>query len=125
MIAVDDVQWADRLSRYALRSLISRLAGRPVVWVLASRSAASGITASAADTVGVEHIRLAALPRDAIAEIARDRLGNTLTDRVDELLDAVGGNPLLATQVIDGAARCAETVTIATLLSPMSSLPIR
>jgi len=109
MIAVDDVQWADRLSRYALRSLISRMAGRPVVWVLASRSAASGIAASAADTVGVEHIRLVALPRGAIAEIARDRLGNGLTNRVDKLLDAVGGNPLLATQVIDGVARCAET----------------
>jgi DNA-binding CsgD family transcriptional regulator len=108
MIAVDDVQWADRLSRYALRSLISRLAGRPVVWVLATRSAAAGITVSAADTVGVEHIRLAPLPRGAIADIARDRLGNSLTGRVDELLDAVGGNPLLATQVIDGAARCAE-----------------
>src|ERR1700752_4691429 len=29
MIAVDDVQWADRLNPYALRSLIFRLAGPP------------------------------------------------------------------------------------------------
>jgi DNA-binding CsgD family transcriptional regulator len=109
MIAVDDVQWADRLSRYALRSLISRLAGRAVVWVLASRSDDAGLTVSAADTVGVEHIRLDALPGGVIVEIARDRLGNSLTGRVDELLDAAGGNPLLATQIIKGAARCAET----------------
>jgi DNA-binding CsgD family transcriptional regulator len=108
MIAVDDVQWADRLSRYALRSLISRLAGRPVVWVLASRFDAAGLTVSAADTVGVEHIRLAPLPRSAIVEIARDRLGKGLAGGVDELLDAAGGNPLLATQIIDGAARSAE-----------------
>ena len=107
MIAVDDAQWADGLSRYALRSLISRLAGRTVVWVLASRSDDVGLGISAADIVGVEHIRLNPLPRGAIAEIARDRLGHTVTGRVDELLDAVGGNPLLATQVIDGAARCA------------------
>ncbi|MFZ3305101.1 MAG: AAA family ATPase, partial [Mycobacterium sp.] len=109
MIAVDDVQWADRLSRYALRSLISRLAGRPVVWVLASRRDDAGLTASAADTVGVEHIRLDTLPRGVIAEIARDRLGNSVTGRVDELLDATGGNPLWAIQIIDSAARRDET----------------
>jgi predicted ATPase len=109
LIAVDDVQWADRLSRYALRSLISRLAGRSVVWVLASRSSDAGLTVSAADTVGVEHIRLEPLPRAMITEIARDRLGNSLNSRVDELLGAAGGNPLLATHIIDGVARCAET----------------
>jgi DNA-binding CsgD family transcriptional regulator len=109
LIAVDDVQWADRLSRYALRSLISRLAGRSVVWVLASRSSDAGLTVSAADTVGVEHIRLEPLPRAMITEIARDRLGNSLNSRADELLGAAGGNPLLATHIIDGLARCAET----------------
>jgi DNA-binding CsgD family transcriptional regulator len=109
MIAVDDVQWSDRLSRYALRSLISRLAGRPVVWVLASRSDDAGLAVSAADTVGVEHIRLAPLPRGVIAEIARDRLGNSVTRRVDELLDATGGNPLWAIQIIDSASRRGET----------------
>ena len=109
MIAVDDVQWADRLSRYALRSLIARLSGRPVVWVLASRSDDAGLTVSAADTVGVEHLRLDPLPRAVLAEIARDRLGNSLNGCVDELLDAAGGNPLLATHIIDGAARYAET----------------
>jgi DNA-binding NarL/FixJ family response regulator/nucleoside-triphosphatase THEP1 len=109
MIAVDDVQWADRLSRYALRSLISRLAGRPVVWVLASRDDDAGLTISAADTVGVEHLRLDPLPRGVITEIARDRLANSLDGGVDELLDAAGGNPLLATHIIDGAARYAKT----------------
>jgi predicted ATPase/DNA-binding CsgD family transcriptional regulator len=109
MIAVDDVQWADRLSRYALRALISRLAGRPVVWVLASRSDDAGLAVSAADTVSVEHIRLDPLPRRVISEIARDHLGNRLTRRVEELLEAAGGNPLLATQIIKGAMRYAET----------------
>src|ERR1700751_4434389 len=109
MIAVDDVQWADRLSRYALRSLIARLSGPPGVGVLASRSDDAGLTVSAADTVGVEHLRLDPLPRAVLAEIARDRLGNSPNGCVDELLDAAGGNPLLATHIIDGAARYAET----------------
>lgn len=109
MIAVDAVQWADRLSRYALRALISRLAGRPVVWVLASRSDDVGSTVSAADVVGVEHIRLGPMAHGDIADIARDRLGRRLNARVEELLDAAGGNAFLATQIIDGVARCTET----------------
>src|SRR3954452_8271820 len=36
LVAVDDVQWADRVSRYALRALITRLVGVPVVWILTS-----------------------------------------------------------------------------------------
>jgi DNA-binding NarL/FixJ family response regulator/nucleoside-triphosphatase THEP1 len=109
MIAVDDVQWADRLSRYAVRSLVARLAGRPVVWVVASRSDDAGLTISAADTVGVEHLRLDPLPRAVITEIARARLGNSVNGGVDELLDAARGNPLLAAHIIDGAVRYAQT----------------
>jgi DNA-binding CsgD family transcriptional regulator/tetratricopeptide (TPR) repeat protein len=109
MIAVDGVQWADRVSRYALRALISRLAGRPVLWVLASRSDDIGLTVSGADVVGVEHIRLGPLAHRDIADIARDRLGSRLPGHVEELLDAAGGNAFLATQIIDGVARNAET----------------
>ena len=31
LVAIDDLQWADRVSRFLLRSLLSRLAGLPVV----------------------------------------------------------------------------------------------
>jgi DNA-binding CsgD family transcriptional regulator len=109
LIAVDDVQWADRVSRYALRALISRLVGIPVVWVLASRSDEVGLAVSAADTVDVEHIRLGPLADAAVADIARDRLGPHLDARVGPLLDAAGGNAFLAIQIIDGVAQHDET----------------
>jgi DNA-binding CsgD family transcriptional regulator len=109
LMMVDDVHWADPVSRYALRSLIPRLAGYPVVWVLASRSYTDGGSVSAADMVEVEHISLGPLPRDAITDIARDRLGHTISDDEQELLDAAGGNPFLATQIVDGLARRAES----------------
>ena len=109
LIAVDDVQWADRVSRYALRALITRLVGVPVVWVLASRSDDVGLTVSAADSVGVEHIRLSPLADPAIAEIARDRLGPNIDSQVGELLDAAGGNAFLAVQIIDAVAQQAES----------------
>ena len=105
LIAVDDVQWADRVSRYALRALISRLVSVSVVWVLASRSDDIGLGVSAADSVGVEHIRLGPLADPAIADIARDRLGPNLDARVEQMLDAAGGNAFLAVQIIDGVAQ--------------------
>jgi DNA-binding CsgD family transcriptional regulator len=112
LIAVDDVQWADRVSRYALRALISRLVGLPVVWVLASRSDDVGIAVSAADSVGVEHIRLGQLTEPAISDIARDRLGPRIDPRVEEMLDAAGGNAFLAVQIIDGLAQHADDADI-------------
>jgi DNA-binding CsgD family transcriptional regulator len=109
LIAVDDVQWADRVSRYALRALISRLVGIPVVWVLASRSDEVGFIVSAADSVDVEHIRLGPLAQPAILDIARDRLGPNLDPRVEQLLEAAGGNAFLSVQIIDGVAQHDET----------------
>jgi DNA-binding CsgD family transcriptional regulator/nucleoside-triphosphatase THEP1 len=109
LIVVDDVHWADAVSRYALRSLIPRLAGCPVVWVLASRSHTDGISMSAADIVEVEQISLGPLPRSAITDIARDRLEHRLSDDEQELLNAAGGNPFLATQIVEGLARRAES----------------
>jgi DNA-binding CsgD family transcriptional regulator len=111
LIAVDDVQWADRVSRYALRALISRLVDVPVVWVLASRSDEVGFVVSAADSVDVEHIRLGPLAQPAILDIARDRLGPNLQPRVEQLLDAAGGNAFLAVQIIHGVAQHDETVS--------------
>ena len=109
LIVVDNVHWADPVSRYALRSLIPRLAGCPVVWVLASRSHTDGISISAADIVEVEQISLGPLPRSAITDIARDRLEHRLSDDEQELLAAAGGNPFLATQIVEGLARRAES----------------
>jgi DNA-binding CsgD family transcriptional regulator len=102
LLAVDDVQWADPVSRYALRALISRLVGAPVVWILASRSDDVGLAVSAADSVEVEHIRLGPLADPAIADIARDRLGPNLDVRIEQMLEAAGGNAFLALQIIDG-----------------------
>ena len=58
--------------------LSARLGGVPV----ASHSQADGLSASAADLVEVEHIPLSPLPRSAITDIARDRLGHKASDDV-------------------------------------------
>jgi DNA-binding CsgD family transcriptional regulator/tetratricopeptide (TPR) repeat protein len=111
LIGIDDLQWADRVSRFVLRMLLSRLTGLPAVWVLASRDASPGdLGPDLAGHAGlrVEHIRLPPLAATDLAVIAHDRLGHAPDERTRQFLDAAGGNPFLATQIIDGLAHPAD-----------------
>ncbi len=107
LIAIDDLQWADRVSRFLLRSLLSRLVGLPVVWMFASRDNPIGIDLAGHDNVRLEHVQLAPLTTQDLAAMARDRLGRVPDERTRRYLDAAGGNPFLATQIIDSLARSA------------------
>jgi len=73
LIAINDLQRADRVSRFLSRSLVSRLAGLPVVRMFASRDDPVGIDLAGHDHVGIEHIQLAPLARTA----EPDRLGSS------------------------------------------------
>jgi DNA-binding CsgD family transcriptional regulator len=109
LIAVDDVQWADPLTRFALRVLPARLAGSPVVWLVTSRWVPSDplaeLISGIDDATTITRIELGPLTRDDIEEIASDRLGVELSARTRHLLGGVGGNPFWAVQLIDGLAR--------------------
>jgi DNA-binding CsgD family transcriptional regulator/tetratricopeptide (TPR) repeat protein len=107
LIAIDDLQWADRVSRFLLRSLVSRLVGLPVVWMFTSRDDAIGIDLTGYDIVRHEYLQLAPLATQDLAAMARDRLGRVPDERTRRYLDATGGNPFLATQIIDSLARSA------------------
>jgi DNA-binding CsgD family transcriptional regulator len=107
LIAIDDLQWADRVSRFLMRSLVSRLAGLPVVWIFAGRDDPSGIDLAGYDVVRREYLQLVPLTTSDLAAMARDRLGRVPDERTRRYLDATGGNPFLATQVIDSVARSA------------------
>jgi DNA-binding CsgD family transcriptional regulator/tetratricopeptide (TPR) repeat protein len=102
LIAIDDLQWADRVSRFLLRSMLARLAGLPVVWMFASRDDSTGAELAGGDVVRREHLRLAPLATQDLAAMARDRLGRVPDERTRHYLDATGGNPFLATQILDG-----------------------
>src|ERR1700691_693902 len=107
LIAIDDLQWADRASGSLLRSLVSRLAGQPVVWIFASRDDPVGIDLAGHDIVRREYLQLAPLTTQDLAAMARDRLGRGPDERTRRYLDATGGNPFLATQILDSLARSA------------------
>jgi DNA-binding CsgD family transcriptional regulator len=107
VIAIDDLQWADRISLFLLRSLIPRLVGLPVLWVLTSRDQRLEFQIATVDHVRFHHLRLAQLTAPDLAAMAHDRLGRVPNRRLQELLTASEGNPFLAVQIIDGVARTA------------------
>ena len=108
LIVVDDLQWADRVSWFALRVLMSRLTGLPAAWVLASRDDDFGEDLTGYERIRAERVRLAPLAAVDLAAIAADYLGGAPDERTLRLLDTADGNPFLATQMIESLARSAD-----------------
>ncbi|MFC9592101.1 ATP-binding protein [Streptomyces sp. NPDC056944] len=100
LIAVDDVQWADPLSRFALSVLPARLLSSPVLWLLTSREDPELYGQGSLTTT----LPLRPLSGTALAELAHDVLGGEVPARVGELLDGAGGNPFLAAEMLSGIA---------------------
>ncbi|MEU7473910.1 AAA family ATPase [Streptomyces sp. NPDC044984] len=106
LIGLDDVQWADPLSRFALQQLPTRLRTSPVLWMLTGRREPAGpaeeIAAAAAGNLTTVTVPLGPLTGAAIAQLADDALGAAVDERVRELLDGAGGNPFLAVEMLAG-----------------------
>ncbi|KOG75730.1 transcriptional regulator [Streptomyces antibioticus] len=106
LIALDDVQWADPLSRFALRQLPSRLRTSPVLWLLTERQGVGGpaeeIVAAVRDDLPVRTLSLGPLSGAAICRLAGDTLGTAVDERVRDLLAGAGGNPFLAVEMLAG-----------------------
>ncbi|WP_411111078.1 ATP-binding protein [Streptomyces sp. c-19] len=100
LIAVDDVHWADPLSRFALSVMPARLLSSPVLWLLTGRNDPELYGQGPRPTT----LPLRPLSDTALAELARDVLGGDVPTRVAELLDGAGGNPFLAAEMLTGIA---------------------
>lgn len=110
LVALDDVQWADRLSRFLLRVLPGRLAGSPVVWVVASRPdpGAGELFGEVTDGPRVHRIALGGLPPTDLVELAADVLGGPPPDALHRWLGQVEGNPFLAVELARGMRHARE-----------------
>ncbi|MFB6893501.1 AAA family ATPase [Kitasatospora sp. NPDC056327] len=106
LICLDDVQWADALSRFALQQLPSRLRTSPVLWILTGRrepaGAAEEIVAAATGSLPTVTVSLGPLSGAAIGQLADDTLGTAVDAWVRDLLDGAGGNPFLAVEMLAG-----------------------
>jgi DNA-binding CsgD family transcriptional regulator/tetratricopeptide (TPR) repeat protein len=109
LIAIDDLQWADRLTVFALRVMPAHLVGSPIVWLLASRPnpprATNEILTAVLPDVPVQTIHLGPLSPSAILELAVDRRGSTPSGTLSDLLRRADGYPFLAVELLDGYAR--------------------
>jgi DNA-binding CsgD family transcriptional regulator/tetratricopeptide (TPR) repeat protein len=107
-IAIDDVQWADQLSLFALRIIPQRLAGLPIAWILTSRSqpsdAAKDLIAAISPNVPVIPLELQPLQEQEVEQLALDRLGVAPNVRLRTLLTGARGNPFLAVELLDAFA---------------------
>lgn len=98
LIAVDDVQWADPLSRFALSVMPARLLSSPVLWLLTGRNDPELYGQGPRTTT----LPLRPLSDTALVELARDVLGGDVPTQVAELVDGAGGNPFLAAEMLTG-----------------------
>ncbi|WP_416874290.1 helix-turn-helix transcriptional regulator [Kitasatospora sp. SC0581] len=116
LIGLDDVQWADALSRFALQQLPARLRTSPVLWMLTGRREPAGpaeeIVAAAAGDLPTVAVSLGPLSGAAIGQLTDDTLGPAVDPWVRDLLDGAGGNPFLAVEMLAGlrAADAAQDV---------------
>jgi len=104
VIALDDFQYADQLSRFLVRALTGRLAGASIIWAIARRGtqieAAEEIAAGAFDaTVDVDHLALSPLADEDIFALAAEIVGHPLSAGARQQLQMATGNPLLACQM--------------------------
>jgi len=73
--------------------------------MFASRDDSIRIDLAGYDVIRREYLQLAPLTTQDLAAMARDRLGRVPDERTRNYLGATGGNPFLATQILDGLAR--------------------
>ncbi|MFH7333996.1 ATP-binding protein [Streptomyces sp. KHY 26] len=113
LIALDDAQWADSLSRFALKQLPRRLRTSPVLWLLTGRQGIGGpaeeIVAAVADELPAVTVPLGPLSGAAIGQLAGDTLGTAVDEQVRGLLEGAGGNPFLAVEMLTGLRTAAAS----------------
>ncbi|MGY0232583.1 ATP-binding protein [Longispora urticae] len=106
LIVVDDAQWADELTGFALRVLVPRLAGERVAWLLTRRLAP--VELSAQGTVdrlvaeGARRVVLGPLDDEAVVELCAQVLGARPDATVSSLAAGTGRNPFLLRHLLRG-----------------------
>ncbi|MEU1341087.1 AAA family ATPase [Streptomyces sp. NPDC005827] len=118
LVLVDDAQWADPATLFALRTLPGRLAASPILWVLAVRSETERPTVARVredlERLGARWLTLGPLPQRELEHIAADVLGAPPSPGLARMLRGVAGNPFLVTELVRSFADADATQADAT-----------
>ncbi|MFF5207726.1 AAA family ATPase [Streptosporangium sp. NPDC000396] len=106
LVTLDDLQWADPATLMTLRTLPSRMASRPLLWLLARRTTPghgdAGRLFDLLEREGATRIVLRPLDDDAVAEVVADALDAAPGEDLAALTAQAGGNPLLLLELLTG-----------------------
>jgi DNA-binding NarL/FixJ family response regulator len=98
VLAIDDIQWLDAISRRALRYAVRRLDREPVA-VLATERSTGEKGEEVVPEDRVAEIVLGPLPFDAVRQMVRALVGTISRPAVERIYELSGGNPLYAAEL--------------------------
>lgn len=120
LVLVDDLQWADPATIWAIGALATQLSKAAVGWVIAYRRVPDGSEASALlaklSRLNPLHLTLKPLPQTAAEALAADVLGVAPDTHIRGTIRRAGGNPFY---IIEAA----RAVRGEGLLDPAANLP--
>ena len=106
LVIVDDLQFSDPTTLFALRVMIERLAAEPVVWVMATREPVRD-EAVARTLDRLEHLdavtfAIGELTADAATEVAQDLIGGAVDTNLQSLIARAGGHAVDLVETVRG-----------------------
>jgi hypothetical protein len=106
LVCIDDMHWADGGSLTALRTLPSRLADLPIMWLVSFREGHARAELQAAieslEEIGAQILPLGPLDGDAVEQVAGDLLGAEPDPGLLELAGRAHGSPFLLVELLRG-----------------------
>ncbi len=110
LLVVDDLHWAERETLRLLRYLVDSVEGRPVLVVLAYRSAEVGVDTPLADLLGLMRRRedvtvlslagLSGAEAVPLVELLTGRTGSDARHLAERVAEETGGNPLFTLELL-------------------------
>ena len=105
LVGLDDLQFADPATLFALRLLAQQLASYPLVWSLSrctARPGGAGVLFDLLGSDGATRLTLAPLADEAVAGLMADALGAVPDPALTALASGAAGNPFLLVELIRG-----------------------
>ena len=106
LVCLDDVQWADAATLAALRRLPVRLAGLPIVWLVAYRNgslrAALRSTRDTLTDAEARRLTLGPLAEAEVVEVVADLVGAPPDPALLQLTERAQGSPFLLVELLRG-----------------------